>query len=92
MGEIHGVVYIIIGAFFAISSKIIDVSREESKLSFFVIVGIIMILVGIFKLVMKEYKGRAKHAPAAKRRCHRCGTVLHVFQEFCHRCGTKLFR
>ena len=92
MGEIHGVVYLIIGAFFAITSKIIDIKREEGKLSFFVIVGVIMIIVGIGKLVMKEYKGKAKHANAAKRRCRRCGTVLHAFQEFCHKCGTKMFK
>lgn len=91
MGEIHGIVYIIIGVFFTITSKIIDISREESKLSFFVIVGIIMILVGIAKLVMKEYKG-SKLSQTVKKRCHRCGTILHSVQEFCHKCGTKLFK
>lgn len=93
MGEIHGIVYIIIGVFFSITSKILDVNREENKLTFFVILGIIMILVGIGKLLVKGVKEKAHEVKTnPKKHCHKCGTMLHSFQEFCHKCGTKLFK
>jgi hypothetical protein len=97
LAEIHGMVYIIIGIFFTISSRIIDTRNQETKLTIFVIAGVIMILVGIFKLMFKGSKRKVgrKHShkvPAMKRYCQRCGTILHSFQQFCHKCGTKIFR
>ncbi len=92
MGEISGVVYIIIGAFFAISSKIIDANNQENKLSFFIFAGIVMIVVGIVKLIINGIKGSDKKHHHTHAQCHRCGTHLHSFQEFCHRCGFKMHR
>lgn len=95
MAEISGIVYIIIGAFFAVSSKIIDTSKQENKLMFFVFIGIVMILTGIYKLIKKSVKGSPKakvQRQSARGQCHRCGTPLHSFQEFCHKCGLKIHR
>jgi sulfite exporter TauE/SafE len=97
LAEIHGIVYIIIGIFFAISSRIIDTRNQETKLTIFVIAGIVMIIIGIFKLMFKGSKKKVRHkhshqSTAMKRYCKKCGTVLHSFQQFCHRCGDKIFR
>jgi hypothetical protein len=93
--EIHGIVYIILGVFFSISSKIIDTGNQENKLTIFVIAGIAMIIVGVFKLMFKGSKKKAGHkhkSPTMKSYCRKCGTILHSFQQFCHKCGTKIFR
>lgn len=93
MGEIHGIVYIIIGVFFAITSKLIDTNKQENKLAFFVVVGGILFLIGVGKIIAKWIKeSKPKPGQAVKKYCRRCGTIMHSFQEFCHRCGTKIFK
>ncbi len=101
MARIHWSVYIIIGTFVSVVSRIID----YDKLIFFFYVGIIFILAGIIKLVFnikKEDKSkginhknihqarqRAQY-PQRLKRCFKCGNVMKLQDRFCSRCGAHV--
>ena len=98
MPRLHWSVYIIIGLFVSVVSKLID----YQKLIFFFYIGIIFIFVGIVKLVFgskKKYENKfkiQKNIPQARhnlqrfKRCMKCGNVIRMHDRFCPRCGARV--
>jgi hypothetical protein len=89
MAEIHGVVYLIVGATIAI----ISVSLGPN-MTFFVIAGILMSLFGVFKLA-REYLDRETRftkIPEEKQQynCPGCGARMHPQFRFCPYCSYRL--
>ncbi|MBN2459877.1 zinc-ribbon domain-containing protein [Candidatus Woesearchaeota archaeon] len=55
MAPIPGWVYVVLGIFMIISSKLINRATEDSKMSVFFIVGIIFLVIGIAKYMLANY-------------------------------------
>lgn len=87
MAKIHGLVYIIIGFFVFI------VSLTSKKFIVFLFVGIIFILVGVIKFILKVNGGKVarhvKHETYHHKYCTQCGNLLRLHDKFCTRCGAR---
>lgn len=101
MAEIRGFVYLIIGLFIAVASLVLNLQGKGNKFTFFLIVGLGMVVLGIIKLmgpkkkVQKPAIQQGHQHPNAQQQfvkyCSRCGTALHGFQQFCHMCRSRFF-
>jgi ribosomal protein L32 len=105
MAKIHGIVYILIGAFVSIMSWRLN----QEKLLFFYYAGYFFIFVGVLKLIFNLIKNKAEkpkthisashaaqHRPVVKphtmqqiKYCHNCGTPLRLHHKFCIKCGAR---
>ena len=98
MTKIHGLVYILIGAFVSIMSWRLN----QEKLLFFYYAGYFFIFVGILKLIFNWMKNRAEkpkvhaqqvqHKPAPQMN-HPMNKLHHQARhqiKYCHNCGTQL--
>jgi len=102
MAEIPGYMYIIIGAGVAIAS----VAISYLKLMVFILAGVVMVIVGIYKMSIAKNERQQKphHAiqhtvapPPTDHRvsnlikyCPRCNTSSNINNYYCPRCGTQL--
>jgi hypothetical protein len=97
--RINGFVYVVLGTFVAIVSKIIG----SAKLIIFLFVGILIALFGIFRLVADALHGRAKapvmrsgqpsHHPGHNHivaRHHRITRDNSISFHYCPRCGCQM--
>lgn len=94
--RIHGIVYIVVGLFIAILSRMID----STKLILFIFVGIVMALFGIWRLWRESSKPQtpnsaytARHTrvtqPLSVKYCIQCGFQLPAHAQFCQRCRAR---
>ena len=96
MAEIHGLVYLIGGIVLAIVSFILNGNSWEGNFILFFFLGIVGVIIGLFKLISKkkeEHHKRPQHnvQQGIVGYCHSCGSALGHLQQFCHRCGARIF-
>jgi predicted membrane channel-forming protein YqfA (hemolysin III family) len=70
MAAIPGWVYVILGIFMIISSKLINTTSKNSKMSVFFIIGIIFLAIGIVKYVFANFLEERRKKAEAKRQGH----------------------
>ena len=105
MPKIHGIIYLAIGIFVAITSYEIS----YAKLYFFFYIGLLFIIYGVAKIIIgfinKEEKKQASSSNIRKnqlnqfkqpikqqyKRCSNCGNAARGYDNFCARCGNKLY-
>ncbi len=93
MVKIHGIAYLIIGCLVAAASYYID----KQKLVLFIYAGLVLIMVGIFKLIfaaMSKERVVKQKQPAAQghhqRFCPFCGAQINYEGDYCHFCGARI--
>ncbi|MBI2659896.1 zinc ribbon domain-containing protein [Candidatus Woesearchaeota archaeon] len=106
MAKIHGLVYILVGAFVSIMSWRLN----QEKLLFFYYAGYFFIFVGVVKLLFNWIKNNAEkpkvsaqqeshhavHKPSHTstahqiKYCHNCRTPLRLHNKFCSNCGARV--
>ncbi len=100
--SIPGSVFLMIGAFVSIASYFIDKLRNANNLRFFIIVGLLFAIYGIYKILiqkalnMGKIKKQYKHTPEYYKKSHeykycpKCGSKLRESFNFCYNCGKRV--
>jgi len=93
--RLPGWLWLVIGLFVTIVS-----SRLGMKFILFTIIGVLFLILGVFKLVSGYVTGKIVGAPeeevvqretkAGVAACHHCRRKVYSNQFFCHHCGAKL--
>ena len=90
--EIPGAIFLILGLFVGIASYFMF-KGDLKKSIIFMIVAILFVIFGIFKMFFKQEKMEKvtlQQKPFG-RYCTKCGNQLREFDRFCYRCGHQLF-
>jgi len=100
--RIHGLIYILLGAFIAGTS--LYLFNGNQQLMFYIVAGA-LVSFGVVKLIidrvrepkyeeMPKQTARQQTSQGASyghyRYCHNCGTLIANTQNFCHKCGARV--
>jgi hypothetical protein len=77
MKVIPGWVYIMLGIFMIISSKLINTTTKNSKMSVFFIVGIIFLIIGVGKYILANFLEERRQKAQAKMQGQPMGRGLY---------------
>lgn len=103
MVKINGIVFVVIGIGISIISYYSNISRNSSKLTLFIYLGIAMAVYGLGKFLIVDLRSREKKPKLPEQftdkktnytsqegYCHSCGAPLRHYYTYCPRCGGRL--